>query len=77
MMITSLIKKYLLRYETIIWLTPIAILLSWPQLFQNLFTKSDNSSSPFNFWPEQLIWLHISSDLMIGFAALAMTIFMA
>jgi len=73
----KIVKKYLLRYETIIWLTPIVILLSWPQLFKNLFTKSDNSSSPFNFWPEQLIWLHISSDLMIGFAALAMTIFMA
>jgi len=77
MMIKNLFKKYLLRYETIVWLTPILILLSWPQLFQNLFTPSTNPSSEFLLWSEELTWLHVSSDLLIGFADLVMTIFIA
>lgn len=77
MNIKNIVTKYLLRYESIIWLASIIILLSWPQLFHNLFTQIGNPNSRFNFWFDDFGLLHISLDILLGFANLAITLFIA
>lgn len=70
----AIIKKYLIRYETLIWLTPIIILLSWPQLLNILFSYSLQPNTESVFISPEIFWLHLSSDLVIGLADLVITI---
>ncbi len=60
-------------------LIPAGILLAvWPKLASNLFANGigDQSFMPHGMcylWVPQLYWMHVSSDLLIGFSYLAIS----
>lgn len=66
--------KYLFRYETLFWSIPIILLLSWPKLIEYLFAQTGNSANAEFLNQQDLAWLHISPDIIIGAADLIITI---
>ncbi|NWF89008.1 MAG: PAS domain S-box protein [Ignavibacteriaceae bacterium] len=75
MKLITFLKKYFLRYETIVWLTPIVIILSLPQLFNNLFISTSYLNLEEISPSQNIFWLHVGSDLVLGLANLIMTFF--
>ncbi|MCU7526527.1 MAG: PAS domain-containing protein [Ignavibacteria bacterium] len=68
------IRIFLMRYETGLLAASLALIYFWPQLVKNLFSADYMPHGNCYFWTPDLVWLHASSDSLIGLSYWAITI---
>lgn len=71
-------SKQLLVYAAALLIPAGILLAAWPKLATNLFANGfgDQSFMPHGMcylWVPQLLWMHVSSDLLIGVSYLAIS----